>query len=83
MAHTLVQLARSTGDRARDLPEGDRKQVAKWLEQLPQHDRFQELLSNPESAWQEQEQDWIFGESLPTGLVLSATAQELAAPNSH
>ena len=85
IAHTLVQLARSTGDRARDLPEGDRQQVAIWLGQLPQNDRFQELLSNPESAWQEQEQDWIFGESLPTGLVLSATVQqqEPGTPNSQ
>ena len=42
------------------------------------------ILSDPGSAWQEQEQDWIFGESLPTGLVLLATVeeQEPAAPNS-
>lgn len=71
MAHALVHLARFTGDRERDVPEERRRQVADWLGGLPQPERFQEVLSNPESTWQGQEQDWIFGEALPSGLVLS------------
>jgi len=78
MAHTLVQLARSTGDRARDVPDAERRKVAKWLERIPQSDRFREMLSSPETAWQRREQDVVFGESLPAGLVLSATSQEAA-----
>jgi hypothetical protein len=70
MAHALVQLARHTGDRERDLPEKDRQQVAEWLGQLPQPDRLRELLTNPESTWEAQEQAWVFGEALPTGLAL-------------
>ena len=46
-------------------------QVAEWLGQLPQPDRLRELLTNPESTWEAQEQAWIFGETLPTGLTLS------------
>jgi hypothetical protein len=75
MAHALVQLARQTGDRERDLPEKDRKQVAEWLGQLPQPDRLRELLSNPESTWEAQEQAWVFGDTLPTGLTLVADEQ--------
>ena len=71
MAHALVQLARYTGDRERDLPEKDRGRVEEWLGRLPEPDRLRELLTNPESTWEEQEQAWIFGEALPSGLVLS------------
>jgi molecular chaperone DnaK (HSP70) len=72
MAHALVQLARHTGDRERDVPEKDRQQVAEWLGQLPQSDRLRELLTNAESTWEEQEQAWVFGEALPSGLTLSS-----------
>ena len=69
-AHTLVHLARYTGDRARDLPEAARDKVARWLAQAPNAERYQELLTNPESALRRDEQAWMFGESLPAGLVL-------------
>jgi hypothetical protein len=72
MAQALVQLGRHTGDRERDVPDRERRQVAEWLEQLPQHERFQDLLTNPEATWAEREQAWIFGETLPSGLLLSA-----------
>jgi molecular chaperone DnaK (HSP70) len=72
MARALVQVARYTGDRERDVPEDQRRQVAEWLEGLPQPERFQELLNHPESTLQEQEQAWVFGEALPSGLVLSS-----------
>jgi molecular chaperone DnaK (HSP70) len=71
MAQALVQMAKYTGDRERDIPEKDRQQVAEWLGQLPQADRLRELLTNPESSWEAQEQAWVFGESLPAGLSLA------------
>ena len=72
MAHALVQMARRTGDRERDVPEKDRQEVAEWLGGFPGHERFQERLTDPEAAWEEQERAWIFGEALPAGLVLSS-----------
>jgi hypothetical protein len=71
MAHALVQLARSTGDRGRDLPDTDKDIVIKWLDNVPNGEQYQELINNPESAIGKKEQDWIFGESLPPGLVVS------------
>ncbi len=75
MAHTLVHIARLTGDRARDISEEEQQKVLQWLEQLPHGDQFRKLLMSPESTRQQQEQDWIFGESLPTGLVISGSSQ--------
>jgi hypothetical protein len=71
-AHALVRIARLTGDRARDIPDKLRQQVAAWLERVPQQERFQDLLVRPESSWQREEQEWAFGESLPAGLTLSS-----------
>ncbi len=70
VAHALVHLARLTGDRARDLPEASRGKVAGWLDGAPFATRYQELLTNPKSALRKEEQAWMFGESLPAGLVL-------------
>jgi hypothetical protein len=70
LARTLIQLARLTGDRERDVPAEKRDYVAGWLQQLPQGERLAEPLMHPETALRSQEQDWVFGESLPTGLVL-------------
>ncbi|MDX1546416.1 MAG: Hsp70 family protein [Rhodothermales bacterium] len=70
-AHALVHLARRTGDRARDLPEDTRRRVAAWLERLDHGARYTAMLDDPESALEHDEQDWIFGEALPAGLVLA------------
>lgn len=70
LARTLIQLARLTGDRERDVPAEKRDYVAGWLQQLPRGERLAEPLMHPETALQSQEQDWVFGESLPAGLVL-------------
>jgi molecular chaperone DnaK (HSP70) len=67
----LVQLARVTGDRGRDVPEGDRQQVAAFIEKLDRSARLQELLMNPEGAATQEDREWMFGEALPAGLVLS------------
>jgi hypothetical protein len=73
VAHALVNLARRTGDRARDLPDEDRQRLKLWLErQHPRGASFVELLEQPETAARAQERDWIFGEALPAGLILSA-----------
>ncbi|MDQ5851298.1 MAG: hypothetical protein M3380_04360, partial [Chloroflexota bacterium] len=71
IAHCLVLLAQHTGDRGRDVPDKTREQVAGWLGRLPDPERFRELLLNPESSLHAQEQDWMLGDALPTGLVLA------------
>jgi hypothetical protein len=70
LAYCLVLLAQRTGDRVRDVPDDTREQILRWLAQLPNADRFRELLMNAESSLDQAEQEWILGESLPVGLVL-------------
>jgi hypothetical protein len=72
LARTLVHLARKTGDRARDLPLGDIELLSEWLWQLPQKERYRELLTNPQATLFSQEREWVFGETLPAGLKLVA-----------
>ncbi|GAX62686.1 molecular chaperone [Candidatus Scalindua japonica] len=72
LAHALVQLGRSTGDRGRDLPDNDKGNIIKWLDNVPNGDQYKELINNPESALGKSEQEWIFGEALPPGLVISS-----------
>jgi hypothetical protein len=71
LGQALVQLARYTGDRERDLPLEDRNRLSQWLGQLPQGGRLRDVLSDPEISLQMEEQQQIFGESLPPGLILS------------
>ncbi len=71
LAQTVVQLSRCTGDRHRDLKEEVREKVRQWLVQMPLNQRYLEILDNPHTTLGEKEQDWIFGESLPAGLLLS------------
>ena len=71
LARTLVQLARTTGDRARDLPPKDLDLLSEWLRPIPQAEHYRELLSDPVAALFSQEQEWIFGEALPPGLIVS------------
>jgi len=73
VAHALVLLAEYTGDRTRDVGESTREQVEVWLGQLQNADRFRDLLLNPNSDFRREEQDWIFGEALPAGLVLASS----------
>ena len=70
LAHALVQMARSTGDRGRDLADADKDNILKWLDNVPNGEQYKELINNPESALRQIEQDWIFGEALPPGLVI-------------
>jgi hypothetical protein len=74
LSRTLVQLARRTGDRARDLSPGDIDRLSDWLRQTPQAERYRELLTNPEAVLLFQEEEWVFGEALPAGLIVSDSA---------
>lgn len=71
IAHALAELARSTGDRERDITQQDKDALFAWFDQAPNGDYFKDLINNPESALSKKEQDWIFGETLPPGLVIS------------
>jgi len=73
LAHALVQLVRRTGDRARDVASEVLDSVKHALsDRHPKPDTFAELLDQPETASQDQEREWLFGEALPSGLVLSS-----------
>ncbi len=81
MAHVVVQLALRTGDRERDLPREDIERLSRWLSSTHGAAHFEEILNNPDTALRREEQDWIFGEALPSGLVL--TGENLAADDSE
>lgn len=74
LAQVMIQLCRRTGDRERDLPQEDRDRVAEWLAKLPRADRYRDILNHPDASLETREREWIFGESLPAGLVLSSQA---------
>jgi len=65
----VMQLARRTGDRYRDIPEKPRDAALRWLtaEHAPAH--FLELVRSG-GRLDREEQGMIFGESLPKGLRL-------------
>ncbi len=67
----VMQLARRTDDRYRDLPERVRREAVDWLslEKAPPH--FIELV-RAGGALDGDEQGLIFGESLPKGLRISS-----------
>jgi hypothetical protein len=71
LARALANLARMTGDRERDLALPERQRLGDYLAELPKGERLREMLFKPEAAYAEQERDWVFGETLPTGLILS------------
>ncbi len=72
LTHTIVQMARTTGDRERDLTHEEKSKVLEWIESLPKSEYFRKQVNNPESASEHDEQDWIFGEALPPGLIVSS-----------
>lgn len=66
--NALAALARRTGDQARDLGPETRQTVARKLETLPHADRLRAAFEG--GAEDEQALEVIFGEELPSGLVL-------------
>ena len=73
-AQALLLLARRTGDRTHDVAASTRAAVADWLATLRQPQRFLEILEDPAGSLRQEERDWIFGESLPSGLVVQGAS---------
>jgi molecular chaperone DnaK (HSP70) len=71
LAQTLVQVARFTGDRERDLEDSTRQRILQWLEGAPHPERYRRMMLHPESSLLDQEREWVFGESLPVGLTVA------------
>ena len=70
MSTTIVQLARYTGDRHRDLSIDIRSQAARHLESLNASPQAIELVMTGGSLTREQETA-VFGESLPLGIRIA------------
>jgi hypothetical protein len=70
-ALAAAELARASGDRARDLDEGVRRRLAERLKNAPDGERLGRLVLEP-TARQEREERLAFGDSLPSGLRLVA-----------
>jgi len=65
----LMQLARKTGDRHRDLEQSKREQVAQWMNERNAAGHLAQLVLEGGSLDAE-EQGQVLGESLPSGLRL-------------
>lgn len=67
----VMQLARKTGDRYRDLPDAGRQQALKWLYK---HDAPEEQIALVEQGGElaRETSALVFGESLPVGLRVSS-----------
>ncbi len=65
----VMQLARKTDDRYRDLPEGSRDSAREWLTETDAPPHFAELIHSA-GQLDTEEQGRVFGESLPKGLSI-------------
>ncbi|MCP4108817.1 MAG: hsp70 family protein [Desulfobacteraceae bacterium] len=70
----LAQLARKTGDRIRDIDSSVADKVVDWMSQH-EFPASQVKVVKEVVAMEKQEENTIFGESLPSGLVLHSEAQ--------
>jgi hypothetical protein len=68
----LAQMGRKTGDRIRDIGDDLRKQMIRYISQYDSSSDHIRLLTEI-VAMEKQEQSSIFGESLPSGLVLRSS----------
>jgi molecular chaperone DnaK (HSP70) len=68
-AFAVAQIAQATGDRARDLPEALRLQIAGQLEAAHAAPSWAAMVRAP-TVLDEADQRRVFGEALPPGLVL-------------
>ena len=66
----VVQMARQTGDRYRDINEELRSTVVSWLQTQNSTQHFIELVATGGTLGS-REEEMVFGESLPMGLKLS------------
>jgi hypothetical protein len=76
-ALAAAELARASGDRARDLDEGVRRRLAERLKNAPDGERLARVVLEP-TARQEREERLAFGDSLPSGLRLVADSSPTA-----
>jgi len=65
----VVQIARRTGDRYRDIAETKRSEVLRWLDQTEAPEHYRTLVREG-GQLEGEEQEIILGESLPKGLRL-------------
>ncbi|MDX2167583.1 MAG: molecular chaperone DnaK, partial [Deltaproteobacteria bacterium] len=79
VSFALVQLARCTGDRERDLDEGLRQRLAARLRQTAHGERPARLVTEV-IPLEGQEKARILDESLPVGLQIRATANNARNP---
>jgi hypothetical protein len=66
-AFAVMQLARKTGDRYRDVSDDVRERVLKWMDRL-QAPRTMRKLVREGGLLEAEDQGMVFGESLPRGL---------------
>jgi hypothetical protein len=63
----VMQLARKTGDRYRDIDDATRKNVEAWMDRASAPQRYRQLVREVGSL-ESEDQALIFGEALPKGL---------------
>ncbi|HVX14349.1 MAG TPA: Hsp70 family protein [Pirellulales bacterium] len=71
-AFSIVQLARRTGDRYRDVGEAVRDRVLGWLDRNSAPEHYRQLVAQG-GELEEEEAGLMFGESLPRGLRLASS----------
>jgi molecular chaperone DnaK (HSP70) len=74
-ALAAAEIARASGDRARDLDEALRRRLAERLRGAPDGERLARLVLEP-TAREAREERLAFGDSLPSGLRLVAESAE-------
>jgi hypothetical protein len=70
-AFSLLQLARLTGDRYRDIGAAMRERVLGWLDRHVAPEHYRQLVAEG-GELEEDEAGLMFGESLPPGLRLTS-----------
>ncbi len=70
IASALAQMARKTGDRTRDLDQETVRKIEKWMENAGVRPRYARFLHEIVPV-EKMEESAIFGESLPSGIVLT------------
>ena len=69
LVFAVMQMARRTGDRFRDVSQGVREQALEWLEGAGAPGHYLELVRDG-GELESGEEKLVFGDSLPRGLVI-------------
>ena len=70
VAFAVMQLARKTGDRYRDIDETIRHTVLTWMNRIAAPERHRELVREV-GTLETEDQSLLFGEALPKGLRIA------------